>query len=69
MTCGAGAKVVGKVLGLDEALRPTLAAILALLEVPVDEPQWQALDPPTPAARWTPSSACCCAKARCSRCW
>src|SRR5438876_5154316 len=39
-------KVVGKVLGLDEALRPTLLAILALLEVPVDEPQWQALDPP-----------------------
>ena len=39
-------KVVGKVLGLDEALRPTLPAILTLLEVPVDEPQWQALDPP-----------------------
>jgi tetratricopeptide (TPR) repeat protein len=39
-------KVVGKVLGLDEALRPTLPAILSLLEVPVDEPQWQALDPP-----------------------
>jgi class 3 adenylate cyclase/tetratricopeptide (TPR) repeat protein len=38
-------KVVGKVLGLDEALRPTLPAILALLEVPVDEPQWQTLDP------------------------
>jgi tetratricopeptide (TPR) repeat protein len=38
-------KVVGKVLGLDEALRPTLPAILALLEVPVDEPQWQALEP------------------------
>jgi class 3 adenylate cyclase len=38
-------KVVGKVLGLDEALRPTLPAILALLEVPVDEPQWPALDP------------------------
>ena len=39
-------KVVGKVLGLDEALRPTLPALLALLEMPVDEPQWQALDPP-----------------------
>jgi class 3 adenylate cyclase/tetratricopeptide (TPR) repeat protein len=38
-------KVVGKVLGLDEALRPTLPAILALLEVPVDEPQWPALEP------------------------
>src|SRR5262249_46812097 len=30
----------------DEALRPMLPAVLALLEVPVDEPQWQALDPP-----------------------
>jgi len=39
-------KALGKVLGLDEALRPTLPAILALFEVPVDEPQWQALDPP-----------------------
>ena len=39
-------KVIGKVLGLDEALRPTLPALLALLEMPVDEPQWQALDPP-----------------------
>src|SRR5207249_1546978 len=27
-------------------LRPTLPAVLALFEVPVDEPQWQALDPP-----------------------
>jgi tetratricopeptide (TPR) repeat protein len=34
------------VVGLDEVLRPTLPALLALLEVPVDEPQWQALDPP-----------------------
>ena len=39
-------KVVGKVLGLDAALHPTLPALLALLEVPVDEPQWQTLDPP-----------------------
>ena len=39
-------KIVGKVLGLDEALRPTLPAMLALLDVPVDEPQWQALDAP-----------------------
>lgn len=38
-------KVVGKVLGLDETLRPTLPALLALLEMLVDEPQWQALDP------------------------
>jgi predicted ATPase len=39
-------KALGKVLSLDEALRPMLPAILALLEVPVDEPQWQALEPP-----------------------
>ena len=39
-------KALGKVLGLAEALRPTLPAVLALFEVPVDEPQWQALDPP-----------------------
>src|SRR5262249_15638104 len=39
-------KALGKVLGLDEALRPTLPAVLALFDVPVDEPQWQALDPP-----------------------
>ena len=45
-------KMVGKVLGLDEALRPTLPAILALLDVPVDEPQWQALDPPQ-RQQWT----------------
>jgi class 3 adenylate cyclase/tetratricopeptide (TPR) repeat protein len=45
-------KIVGKVLGLDEALRPTLPAILALLEVPVDEPQWQALDSPQ-RQQWT----------------
>jgi predicted ATPase len=39
-------KVTGKLLTLDETLKPTLPAILALLEVPVEDPQWQALDPP-----------------------
>ena len=38
-------KVTGKLLALDEALRPTLPALLALLDVPVDEAAWQALDP------------------------
>ncbi|MBI3990005.1 MAG: AAA family ATPase, partial [candidate division NC10 bacterium] len=38
-------KVTGKLLTLDEALRPTLPALLALLEVPVEDPEWQALDP------------------------
>jgi len=39
-------KVAGKLLTLDRALEPTLAAFLALLDVPVDEAQWQTLDPP-----------------------
>jgi class 3 adenylate cyclase/tetratricopeptide (TPR) repeat protein len=39
-------KVSGKVLTLDESLMPTLPVFLALLNVPVDDPGWQALDPP-----------------------
>jgi class 3 adenylate cyclase/tetratricopeptide (TPR) repeat protein len=39
-------KVTGKLLTLDRALEPTLPAFLALLEVPVEDPQWQAFDPP-----------------------
>jgi predicted ATPase len=39
-------KVTGKLLTLDRALEPTLPALLALLEVPVDAPQWRAFDPP-----------------------
>ncbi len=39
-------KVLGTVLGLDEALEPILPALLALLDVPVDEADWQRLDPP-----------------------
>ena len=38
-------KVTGKVLTLDESLRPTLPALLALLDVPVDDAEWQRLDP------------------------
>ena len=38
-------KVTGKLFTLDEALRPYLPAFLGLLEVPVDDAQWQALDP------------------------
>ena len=38
-------KVTGKLLTLDEALRPTLPAFLALLDVPVEDPQWEVLDP------------------------
>ncbi|MFQ5896985.1 MAG: adenylate/guanylate cyclase domain-containing protein [Candidatus Methylomirabilia bacterium] len=39
-------KVMGKLLALDEALRPTLPAFLSLLDVPVEDPRWQDLDPP-----------------------
>ena len=39
-------KVLGRVLGLDRALEPLLPPLLALLDVPVEDPGWQALDPP-----------------------
>ena len=38
-------KVTGKLLTLDRTLEPTLPALLALLDVPVDDPAWQMLDP------------------------
>ena len=39
-------KVTGKLLTLDRALEPTLPALLALLEVPVEDPTVAGLDPP-----------------------
>ena len=40
-------KLTGKLLTLDRALEPTLPALLALLDVPVDDrQQWRDLDPP-----------------------
>ena len=39
-------KVTGKLLTLDEALRPTLPAFLTLLDVPVDDPEWPGPDSP-----------------------
>jgi class 3 adenylate cyclase/predicted ATPase len=39
-------KVAGKLLALDRALEPSLSALLALLDVPVDDPAWTRADPP-----------------------
>jgi class 3 adenylate cyclase/tetratricopeptide (TPR) repeat protein len=39
-------KVMGKLLALDRALEPVLPAFLALLDVPVEDRRWEALDPP-----------------------
>ncbi|HZO39496.1 MAG TPA: AAA family ATPase [Methylomirabilota bacterium] len=36
-------KLAGKLLTLDDALRPTLPALQALLDVPVDDPAWKSL--------------------------
>jgi class 3 adenylate cyclase/tetratricopeptide (TPR) repeat protein len=38
-------KLTGKLLILDRVLEPTLPALLALFDVPIDDPAWQALDP------------------------
>jgi class 3 adenylate cyclase/tetratricopeptide (TPR) repeat protein len=38
-------KVTGKLLSLDRALEPSLSALLWLLDVPVEDPQWQRFDP------------------------
>ena len=38
-------KVTGRLLSLDRALEPFLPAVLWLLEVPTDNPQWEHLDP------------------------
>jgi class 3 adenylate cyclase/tetratricopeptide (TPR) repeat protein len=40
------AKVLGRVLGLDRVLEPLLPSLLALLDVPVEDPAWRNLDPP-----------------------
>ena len=39
-------KVTGKLFSLDRALEPSLSALLWLLDVPVEDPQWQRIDPP-----------------------
>jgi hypothetical protein len=42
-------KMTGKLLTLDETLRPLLPALLALLDVSVEDREWQSLEP---AERW-----------------
>ena len=39
-------RISGKLVTLDQSLVPLLPTLLALFELPVDEPTWQALDPP-----------------------
>jgi predicted ATPase len=39
-------KLTGKLLTLDRLLEPMLPAFLALLDMPVEDPHWQTLDPP-----------------------
>jgi tetratricopeptide (TPR) repeat protein len=39
-------KVTGKLLSLDRALEPSLPAFLWLLDVPIEDPQWDKLEPP-----------------------
>jgi DNA-binding NtrC family response regulator/tetratricopeptide (TPR) repeat protein/class 3 adenylate cyclase len=39
-------KVMGQLRLLDEGLMPTLPAVLALLDVPIEDPHWQALEAP-----------------------
>jgi class 3 adenylate cyclase/tetratricopeptide (TPR) repeat protein len=38
-------KVTGKLLILDESLKPTIPAFFALLDLPTEDPEWQPLDP------------------------
>jgi class 3 adenylate cyclase/tetratricopeptide (TPR) repeat protein len=39
-------KITGKLLTLDEALKPSLPALLALFDIAIDDTQWHVLDPP-----------------------
>jgi predicted ATPase len=38
-------KIIGKLQGLDRSLEPVLSVFLALLDVPVEDAHWEALDP------------------------
>ena len=63
------AKLTGQVLTLDAALQDVIPPLLALLDALPEDSLFLTLDPPQGAsARWTPSSACSCVRARSSRC-
>ena len=54
---------------LDDGLTPTAPAFLTLLEVPVEDPQWQALEAAQRRQRTLDAlKGSSCAKVRCSRC-
>ena len=44
-------RVTGKLLSLDRALESTLPVFLSLLDVPVDDAEWERLDPPQRRSR------------------
>ena len=63
------AKVTGQVLTLDETLQETIPALLWLLNVlPDNSPFARSNRPNAVSVPWRPSSVCCCARARGSRC-
>ena len=63
------AKLTGQVLTLDEALQDDDPGVAGAPGRPAGGQPVPELDPPSAAsARSTPSSACCCVRARCSRC-
>jgi hypothetical protein len=61
--------VTGKLLTLDEALKSSLSAILALLNAPVEDASWHALDPPQRRQRTLDSlKRLLLRESQCSRC-
>ena len=64
------AKVTGQVLTLDETLQDTVPALLWRCSTPCRRTArfCGSIRPSAVSARWRPSSACCCAKARGSPC-
>ena len=63
-------KVTGKLLALDESLKPTLPAFLALLDVPSRRPRVASAGPAAAApATLDACGACCCARRGSSPCW